>query len=128
MIKQEKCIVMDIDGTLCPVKKANELYSDLIPYQEMVNQLCEYKRKGFQIILQTARNMRTYDGNVGLINANTAKTLLSWLEKHNIPFDEIHYGKPWQGKGGFYVDDKTIRPNEFLRLSYQEILELLSNE
>ena len=43
----------------------------------------------------------------------------------NIPFDEIYYSKPWQGKGGFYIDDKTIRPNEFLKLSYEEILSIV---
>jgi len=128
MIRQEKCIVMDIDGTLCPVKKKNEQYSDLIPFADILEQLKEYKQQGFYIILQTARNMRTHDGNVGIINATTAKTLLVWLDKHEIPYDEIHYGKPWQGKDGFYVDDKTIRPNEFLNLSYQEIMELVSNE
>ena len=69
--------------------------------------------------------MRTYGGNVGMINANTADFTMSWLKKHNIPYDEIHYGKPWQGKGGFYVDDNTIRPDEFLSLAYDKIQELL---
>ena len=69
--------------------------------------------------------MRTHEGNVGRINATTAKTVLTWLDKNNVPYDEIHFGKPWQGRGGFYVDDKTIRPDEFLRLDYDEILKLV---
>ena len=64
-----------------------------------------------------------YNGNIGLINKNTAKVLLSWLEKYDIPYDEIYYGKPWQGKD--FVDDKTIRPNEFKKLTYDEILEIV---
>ena len=91
----------------------------------MVEKLKEYHEMGFYIILNTSRNMRTYNGNIGLINKNTAKVLLSWLEKYDIPYDEIYYGKPWQGKGGFYVDDKTIRPNEFKKLTYDEILEIV---
>ena len=51
--------------------------------------------------------------------------VLEWLEKHDIPYDEIYYGKQWQGHGGFYVDDKTIRPDEFLSLSYEEILKIV---
>jgi capsule biosynthesis phosphatase len=37
-------------------------------------------------------------------------------------------GKPWGGRGGFYVDDKAIRPDEFLRLSYEEILALVGED
>ncbi|RJP75086.1 MAG: capsular biosynthesis protein [Desulfobacteraceae bacterium] len=128
MITKEKCIVMDIDGTLCPIKKKEENYADLIPYPDMVRKLVEYKNMGFYIILHTARNMRTYEGNIGQINANTAKFTMEWLDRHCIPYDEIHFGKPWQGKEGFYVDDRTIRPNEFLKLNHKEIMELLSNE
>ena len=124
-MKKEKVIVMDIDGTLCPIKSSNQEYKDLCPYSDMVEKLKEYHEMGFYIILNTSRNMRTYNGNIGLINKNTAKVLLSWLEKYDIPYDEIYYGKPWQGKGGFYVDDKTIRPNEFKKLTYDEILEIV---
>ncbi len=125
-MKNEKVIVMDIDGTLCPIKKKDEEYIALQPYPEMVQKLKEYKKLGFYIVLNTARNMRTYSGSLGLINKYTAKVLLEWLEKHDIPYDEIYYGKPWQGKGGFYVDDKTIRPDEFLNLSYEKIQTLIS--
>jgi len=128
MIHEKKCIVMDIDGTICPVKKKDEEYIDIIPYPEIINKLKEYKGGGFYIILFTARNMRTHQGNIGKINANTGQFTMEWLNKHDIPFDEIHFGKPWQGRGGFYVDDKTIRPDEFLSKTYEEIQELLSNE
>ncbi len=124
-MKREKVIVMDIDGTLCPIKSSNQEYQDLCPYSDMVEKLKEYHEMGFYIILNTSRNMRTYNGNVGLINKNTAKVLLSWLDNYDIPYDEIFYGKPWQGKGGFYVDDKTIRPDEFKKLTYDEILEIV---
>ena len=125
MICKEKCIVMDIDGTLCPVKSDDMHYEDLKPYQDIIARLNEYRKMGFYVILYTSRQMRTHEGNIGRINAKTAKTMLTWLDKHNVPYDEIHFGKPWQGRGGFYVDDKTIRPDEFLRLDYDEILRLV---
>lgn len=76
-MKHEKVIVMDIDGTLLrPIKKKNEEYIDLQPYQEMVQRLKEYKDAGFYIILNTARNMRTHGGSLGLINKYTAKVML----------------------------------------------------
>ena len=49
------------------------------------------------------------------------RLVLSWLDRHDVPYDELHVGKPWSGKGGFCVDDKAIRPDEFLKLSYDEI-------
>ena len=107
--------VFDIDGTLCPIKKKDEKYEDLIPYKEMVDRIREYKEQGAKIILYTSRNMNTYKGNIGLINANTAKIVLEWLEKWDIPYDEIIYGKPWPGHNGYYVDDRTVRPDEFLK-------------
>lgn len=124
-MKSEKVIVMDIDGTLCPIKRKDEEYIELKPYPEMLSRLREYKELGFYIVLNTARNMRTHEGSLGLINKHTARVLLDWLELHDIPYDEIYYGKPWQGKGGFYVDDKSIRPDEFRNLSYQEILRIV---
>jgi capsule biosynthesis phosphatase len=114
-------IVMDIDGTLCPIKKSGEEYIDLVPYKKVVDRLCEYRQNGAYIILYTSRNMKTYEKNIGLINANTAKVLLNWLDKWNIPYDEIVYGKPWAGENGFYVDDRAIRPDEFLEYTELEL-------
>ncbi len=128
MIQRKKCIVLDVDGTLCPIKQEGENYADIVPYPDVLERVREYRAEGFYIILNTARNMNSYDGNVGLITANTGKLLLTWLDQHDIPYDELHLGKPWPGKGGFYVDDKTVRPNEFLTKTYDEILKLVNPE
>lgn len=113
--------VFDIDGTLCPVKGKGEMYEDLVPYPEMIQKLHYYKENGAKIVLFTSRNMNSYGGNMGLINKNTAKILLNWLEKWKVPYDEIFYGKPWPGHKGFYVDDRTIRPEEFLKYTPEEL-------
>lgn len=113
--------VFDIDGTLCPIKEKNQEYIDLVPYADMVEKLREYKAGGAKIVLFTSRNMNSYGGNIGLINANTAKVLLQWLDKWEIPYDEIIYGKPWPGKRGFYVDDRAVRPDEFLKYNEEEL-------
>ncbi len=117
----------DIDGTLCPIKKKDEEYIDLVPFKEMIDKLREYKEGGAKIVLFTSRNMNSYGGNIGLINANTAKVLLQWLDKWDIPYDEVIYGKPWPGHKGFYVDDRTVRPNEFLKYSVEELDEICKN-
>lgn len=117
----EYTFVFDIDGTICPVKQSGESYEELVPFSEMVEKLNYYHENGARIILCTSRNMRTYGGNIGLINKHTAAVLLKWLDKWAIPYDEIIYGKPWAGKKGFYVDDRTLRPDEFLHCTIDEM-------
>lgn len=125
MVKHENVIVFDLDGTLCEIKKSDESYADIAPKKDVIELLKAYREMGFYIIIQTARQMKTHDGNLGRINANTAKVTIDWLEKNEVVYDELYFGKPWCGKNGFYVDDKAIRPNEFTSLSFEEIQELI---
>ena len=117
----EYTFVFDIDGTLCPIKKKEEKYEDLVPFAPMVAKLRYYKERGAKIVLYTSRNMNSYGGNIGLINKNTARVLLDWLDRWQIPYDEIVYGKVWPGKKGFYIDDRTVRPDEFLTKTPDEL-------
>jgi capsule biosynthesis phosphatase len=121
-------LVVDIDGTLCEVKTSDRSYSDLKPRKEMLEKLAEYHRKGYRILLFTSRNMNTYKNNLGKINKHTAPILLEWLAKWDVIYDEILFGKPWPRKKGFYIDDRAVRPDEFLRLSEEEIQELMSRK
>lgn len=116
--------IFDIDGTICPIKKPEEKYEDLVPYKSIIDKIKEYKKNGAKIILYTSRNMNTYNGNIGLINKNIAVVLNNWLEKWEIPCDEIVYGKLWPGHKGFYVDDRTVRPDEFINKTVDELDEI----
>lgn len=121
-----KRLVFDLDNTL--TVDGTGSYHDVEPRLDVVEQLKKYKRLGFEIIINTARNMRTYECSVGKINANTLPVIIDWLKKHDIPYDEIHVAKPWCGNEGFYIDDKAVRPSEFAELTYDEIQQLLQKE
>ncbi len=110
---------MDLDDTICSTRDGN--YLESTPRQEVILRLHEYRAQGFQIVISTSRNMRTYEGNIGKITANTLPVIIKWLDRHSVPYDEIYVGKPWCGTEGFYVDDKAIRPDEFIEKSYDEI-------
>lgn len=120
-----KRLVIDLDNTLTVPDKSLS-YDQLLPNLDMINQLNIYRKKGFQIVIYTSRNMNKYSNSVGKINANTLPIIIFWLEKHKIHFDEIYIGKPWCGEEGFYVDDKAIRPKEFLELDYEQIQKLIN--
>lgn len=121
-----KRLIMDLDNTIT-CTEGGDYYSSQ-PILEVIERLREYKAQGFEIVISTSRNMRTYEGNIGKINANTLPIIIDWLEKHNVPYDEIYVGKPWCGTTGFYVDDKAIRPDEFVNMSYDEVKNLLGIE
>ena len=112
-------IIIDLDDTICSTKNGD--YVNSIPKEKVIKKIKEYKNLGFEIIIYTSRNMRTYKGNVDLIKANTLPIIIRWLEKFDVPYDQIIVGKPWPSFGGFYVDDKAIRPDEFVNLTYSEI-------
>lgn len=120
-------IVFDVDGTICPHKQKDQTYDQLVPFHDVVTKMWELRDIGFDIILDTARNMQTYDGNIGRINAYTLPELVAWLKMWDIPYDEIHIGKAWP-KMGYVIDDRAIRPTEFLSMSHLQIMNMLSDE
>ena len=118
-----KRLVIDVDGTLTTGESVP--YAEVAPRPDVVEMLRHYRKQGFEIVLYTARNMRTHGSSLGRINARTLPVLFDWLHRHDIPYDEVWTGKPWCGDDGFYVDDKAVRPDEFASLSYDEIRALV---
>jgi capsule biosynthesis phosphatase len=118
-----KRLVIDLDNTLCFDGAGS--YGEAKPKLDIIDQVRHYKKIGFDIVIFTSRQMRTHQGSIGKINAYTLPVIIDWLQKFNVPYDEIHVGKPWCGNDGFYVDDRAIRPEEFLRLSYDEIMDVV---
>ena len=49
--------------------------------------------------------MKTHNGNIGKINFDIGKITFETLEKFNIPYDEIYFGKPY---ADFYIDDLAL--------------------
>lgn len=96
----------DIDGTIAELRKKGEFYSEVKPKEGAVETLKKLNEEGHYIILYTARNMETFLGNVGKINAVQGPILYEWLEKYEIPYDEIYFGKP---NADVYIDDKGLK-------------------
>ena len=122
----KKKIVIDLDDTISITE--NGKYLESIPNLQVVEKLREYKELGYDIVIHSSRNMRTYNNNIGEINVHTLPVVIDFLNKYNIPYDQIIMGKPWLGYGGFYVDDKSIRPSEFVNKTEEEIIDLLNKE
>lgn len=128
MIEKQRALVVDVDGTLCPIKGTGESYAELPVEPRLLARLRELKAGGWRIILSSARGMRTYEGNAGEIMARVLPTLLAWLDRHQVPYDEIIMAKPWPGHDGFYIDDRTVRPREFVEHSLDELAEICARD
>lgn len=120
-------VVVDLDGTLALESPTGD-YADCPVNEPLLARLREWRAAGSRIVVHTARNMRTHEGRIGLINAHTLPAVVEWLDRHDVPYDEIHVGKPWPGPRGFYVDDRAIRPDEFVSLGAEEIAALLGDD
>jgi capsule biosynthesis phosphatase len=121
-----KRLIVDLDDTISITVEGD--YVNSVPIQPFIDILHKYKAEGFEIAINSSRNMRTYESNVGKINIYTLPNIVEWLGKYNVPFDEVYIGKPWCGFEGFYIDDKSIRPSEFINMSYEEIITMLKKE
>ena len=119
-------IVVDVDGTIA-ADDSSLGYHERRPIVEVINRINRLKKRGARIIIYTARNMRTFEGNVGLINLHTLPTLLDWLTRNGVCHDEVYVGKPWCGPNGLYAKKNAMRPSAFTTLEFDDLVELLKD-
>jgi capsule biosynthesis phosphatase len=104
----KKRFCFDLDNTLVtypPCINGIKLYQQVKPITKNIELLRKLKNEGHYIIIYTARRMVTHNSNIGKINAEQGKIIFDTLEKFNIPFDEIYFGKPY---ADYYIDDSAI--------------------
>ncbi len=102
-------VCFDLDGTIAENKIGDETYEEVRPVEGAEEALNELADKGVYIIIHTARNMGTYNNNLGKIIKHQAPIVIKWLEKWNIPYDELLFGKP---NVDYFVDDKAVEFND----------------
>jgi capsule biosynthesis phosphatase len=109
-------IVVDIDDTIST--HVDRDYENAIPHTDMIEKLNKMYEMNYRIIYFTARGQLSCKGDLELINQQKRPTLEKWLEKNNVKYDELKFGKPL---GLWYIDDKALRPEEFLELQIEEL-------
>jgi len=102
---KNKRICFDLDNTLVTFPTIRNDYTSVKPIQKNIDFLKYLKRFGNTIIIYTARRMKTHNGNIGKINSDIGKITFETLDKFNIPYDEIYFGKPY---ADFYIDDLAL--------------------
>jgi capsule biosynthesis phosphatase len=105
--------VMDLDGTLTIDDKSFD-YTKKPLNSVIAKGIKAAVKQGYAIDVFTARNMRSFNGDLEKINSITKPIADTWLKQHKIPHENLIMGKPWCGEDGFYVDDKNLSLEEFI--------------
>jgi len=105
--KQKLRICFDLDNTLVTYPTIVGDYSTVKPINNNITLLKNLKNDGHEIIIYTARRMKTHNGNVGKVIKDIAAVTIDTLEKFNIDYDELIFGKPI---ADIYIDDRAINP------------------
>ncbi len=88
-----RILIIDIDGVLA-IEQCNIPLEERAVVEGAQDAIRRLKQKGYSIILCTSRFRSQKD------------TTIEWLERNNIPFDDIVFGKP---RGILYIDDRGYR-------------------
>jgi len=100
-------VCFDLDNTLVTYPETPGDYSTVKPIKKMIDLLHFFRNQGHEIIIYTARRMETHKSNVGKVVKDIAMVTFSTLEKFNIEYDEIIFGKPI---ADIYIDDRAMNP------------------
>ena len=101
----------DLDNTLVTFPEIPNDYTTVKPIQKNIDYLKYLKKFGNTIIIYTARKMKTSGSNIGVVNKMVGKITFDTLEKFDIPYDEIYFGKPY---ADFYIDDLAVNAYDSL--------------
>lgn len=117
MSLKDKSMVFDIDDTIC-FTNHNETdtykkYGLAKPNNKIISIMQKLKAEGWYITLLSARRMLTHNGNIEMVKADVGDITTEWLKQHNVPYDNIHFGKPYASH--YYIDDKGINLDDFIK-------------
>lgn len=105
-------IICDIDDTISFC--INRDWENAKPNIELINKLNSLYDDGWEICYYTARGHLSFNGDRTSAKNYYEPIILNWFKKHNVKFTELSFDKPL---GSYYIDDKSIKPEEFLELN-----------
>jgi capsule biosynthesis phosphatase len=104
-------LVLDLDGTICKQTAGGDAYFTAEPREEVIRRVRVAKAAGWEVVIQTARGMNLFNGNVARIELEYRDGTERWLKENNVPFDALFFGKV---AGDIYVDDKGVNVDDFI--------------
>lgn len=110
-----KSIVFDLDDTVCfPNHNEKDTYSKYSlakPNLPVIEGMRRLRETNHHIVIHSARRMVTHGGDIDRVVADVGQITIDWLSAHNVPYDELIFGKPYSST--WYVDDKAMNLEQF---------------
>jgi capsule biosynthesis phosphatase len=121
--KERPVIVFDLDDTICfpnhDAKDTASKYGRAKKNLDVISRMRLLHRKGYYIIIHSARRMLTHDGDLDKIHEDVWDVTVDWLERAQVPYDELVFGKPYANT--YYVDDKAMNLDMFKEWADDEL-------
>lgn len=86
-------LCFDVDGVVAS-EVGNLPYAERVPVKGVPEIIRELKRLGHSILYHTARHMRACRGDQDAARWAGHNELVWWLDRYDIPHDEVYFGKP----------------------------------
>lgn len=116
-MKKSKTIVCDVDDTIST--HHNRDYENAEPHWPIIDKLNRLYDEGWEIIYLTARGQLSFNGDIELIEKYRRPVLEAWLHKHGVKYSKLSFQKEL---AQYYIDDKAIRPDEFLTMEMETLV------
>ena len=112
--KYERTIVMDIDNTLSFSDTYGDVnaYANAKPNKDIIKVMQKMDKLGYTFILHTSRGYISCNEDTAAAEKKYREQIETWMHKHNVPYEKLVFGKPYAAIA--YVDDKGLRPDEFI--------------
>jgi len=112
----DKRIVCDLDDTISFT--VNRDWEGAIPDNLVIKKLNQFYDLGWEILILTARGQLSCGGDYTKADKKYRPQIEEWLKKHGVKYTELSFNKPL---GTYYIDDKGLRPDEFVSLEHTEL-------
>jgi capsule biosynthesis phosphatase len=112
---EKNTFIMDIDGTIChsPQREDGSFdYENATPIEGVISRINELYDAGHTIVLNTARGMRTHNGDVKKVEKHMRPNLEKWLADNGVKYHQLVMGKAW-GENPIYVDNRNLSIKSF---------------
>jgi hypothetical protein len=119
----EKIIAVDFDKTIC--ESSYPIIGD--PKPGVIESLTRLKKLGYWLIIWSCRTCKFYpevfatNGEVLGMNRGVVREMIDFLDKNNVPYDDIDDGTMGKVYAKFYIDDKAVRFND----NWKEIVDFI---
>lgn len=111
-----KTIICDVDDTIS-VSTTHD-WENASPNIPVINKINKLYNEGWTIILMTARGQVSCEGDFKAAAEKYRSKMETWLAKHEVKYHMLSFEKYL---AAYYVDDKSLTPEEFVDLDIRDL-------